>query len=198
MPFDFSQFTSYQSAIPVSEVILPDPLIIGDTWSFQIPAGPYGDGTFTASITFAALASKLTAAATLNDGLFQWVIHSSQTSLLSPQPYMFNINITDNMGNRITIQRGATQVSADITASGGAVSNMTNLQLMLAAADATLIALMGQKTSMVMFQGQAYHFQDIEKLWNVRNYIAAQVADEMAALSGNLRGRKIVVVFTNV
>ena len=198
MPFDFSEFVSYQSTMPTSDVILPDPLIIGDTWSFQIPAGPYGDGTFTASITFAALTSKLTAAATLNDNLFQWVIPSSQTSTLSPQPYMFNINITDAEGNRVTIQRGATQVLADISAAGGSVSNMTNLQLMLAACDKTLIELMGQKTSMVMFQGQAYHFQDLEKLWNIRIYLAAQVANEQASQSGNLRGRKVVVVFTNI
>ena len=184
--------------MPVSDVILPDPLIIGDTWSFQIPAGPYGDGTFTASITFAALTSKLTAAATLNDNLFQWVIPSSQTSTLSPQPYMFNINITDAEGNRVTIQRGATQVSADISAAGGSVANMSNLQLMLAACDKTLIELMSQKTSMVMFQGQAYHFQDVQKLWDVRLYLAAQVANELATQSGNLRGRKVIVVFTNV
>ena len=132
MPFDFSEFVSYQSTMPVSDLILPDPLIIGDTWSFQIPSGPYGDGTFTASITFAALTSKLTSSATLNDNLFQWDIPSSQTSLLSPQPYVFNINITDADGNRVTIQRGATQVSADITAAGGSIANQTNLQLMLA------------------------------------------------------------------
>lgn len=183
---------------PASAVNFPDPLISGDTWTFSISAGNYGDGTFTSSITFAALANKLTAPGTLAGGFFMWVIPGSQTSALTPQPYLFNINVTDSLGNRTTLQNGGVQVAADISVTGTNISNQTNLQQMLAACDATLIQLLSQKTSMVEFQGQAYHFQDISKLFAVRQYLASLVADEQQELTGNRRSNRIVCVFRNI
>ena len=193
----FSPFNTLWDSAPAT-VLFPDPLVAGDNWIFQLPAGIYGDGTFTASITFAALTSQLTSVAVLLGGFFTWSIPGSQTSALTNQPYLFNINVTDSFGNRTTLQQGGVEVKADITVAGSNVCNMTNLQLMLQACDRTLISLLSQKTSMVEFQGQAYHFYDVDKLFQVRTYLAAQVADEQATLEGNLRSKRIIVVFRNL
>lgn len=178
-----------------SNIIFPDPLICGDTWCFKMWSGRYSQ--WTASITFAAAVTKLTALATLVDNWFSWQIPGSQTSALAPQPYAYNVNVSDGLGNRLTIESGAAVVAPDISVAGTNVNNRTSLQLMLLACDQSLISLLSQTTSIVKFAGQEYEFYDVAKLFAVRDTLVARVADEEVVMQGNRRHRRIVTRFRN-
>jgi hypothetical protein len=159
----------------------------------------WGSSGYTAEITFAAQTTKLTAPAVLNQGWYQWSIPGTATSQLPEQPYAYNVHVTDPSGqNRITVERGAARVKCDIKVAGTNVQSKTNLQLMLAALDQTLITLLGQKTSMVQFQGQMYQMHEVDKLWTLREKLSTQVADEQEELRGNKRSRRIVAFFRNM
>ncbi len=185
----------FSQEIP-SSIIFPDPLIQGDTWCFRLLSGQYS--LFTASITFAAATTKLTSAASLVDNFFAWNIPSSQTSALAPQPYAYNVNVTDTLGNRLTIQTGAVVVAPDISVASTNVANRTSLELMLLACDQSLISLLSQTMSMVMFAGQEYHFYDVAKLFEVRDILVSRIADEQEVLEGNRRNRRVVTRFVNM
>lgn len=194
---DFSPYYGKGWANLSQNIIFPEKLVQGDQWCFQYYAGDWGNSGYAASITFAASTTKLTSAAALNQGWYQWQVPGSATSQLPPQPYAYNVNVT--LGSqRLTLERGAVIVVPDISVSGTNVTSQTNLQLMLSALDQTLITLMGQKTSMVQFAGQMYQMQDIDKLFVVREKLATQVSDEMEKLRGNQRSRRIVTYFRNM
>ena len=177
------------------DTILFPLLVEGDAWACERDAGAFGTG-FSASITFAALATKLTSGATAQGGQFLWAIPSAQTAKLPAQPYAYNVSVTDADQNRFTLERGAVEVVADIT-TAGAVQNKSRLRLMLEACDATLLQLLSQQTTMVQFAGQMYQFPDLDKLFAVRQSLASQVADEQLVLQGNTRGRRIVTRWVN-
>jgi hypothetical protein len=179
-------------------IIFQDPLVQGDTWNFQLWSAGYGSSGYAASITIAAGTTKLTAGASLVAGWYQWSLPPSATSQLAAQPYAYNVNVTGPGGDRMTIERGAITVAADISVPGTNVNNKTKLQLMLEACDATLIALMSSKTTMVQFAGQMYQMHDLQKLFDVRNNLAARVRDEAEMLEGNKRNTKIVTYFRNM
>jgi hypothetical protein len=176
-------------------IIFPDPLVQGDTWNFQMWGGQYASSGYGASITIAAATTKLSAAASINSGWYMWTIPGSSTAQLAPQPYLYNVNVTDPSGNRLTVERGSLVVASDISVSGTNVTSQTNLQLMLAACDATLISLLANKATMVQFAGQSYQMHDIEKLFSVRNSLAIRVKDEQEELRGNKKSRRIITVF---
>jgi hypothetical protein len=177
-------------------IIFPDPLVAGDTWNFQMSTLQWP--TSTAEIVFAADGTKLSSTATIVSNYFQWLIAGTQTSTLIPGPYVYNVYMTDPDGNRYTAERGSVRVAEDISAPGTLVTETTTpLQQMLAACDAALIRLLGQDTSMVQYGGQMYEFQDVEKLFSVRDQLQARVNDEADALRGQKGYRKITCVFTD-
>jgi hypothetical protein len=176
-------------------IIFPQPLVAGDQWIFQMWGGNYASSGYGAFITIAAATTKLSAAAALNSGWYMWSIPGSSTSKLAAQPYRYNVNVVDPSGNRLTIERGSLVVEADISVSGTNVTSQTNLQLMLAACDATLISLLSNKATMVQFAGQSYQMHDIQKLFEVRSDLNVRVKDEQQELRGNKKSQRIITVF---
>jgi len=196
---DFSSFYGQGFFNLEKTIIFPDPLIAGDSWLFQFWGGDWYSSGYSASVTFAACTTKLTAPAVPSQGWYQWHIPGTDTAKLAAQPYKYNVNVTNPSGDqRITVEEGAVKVIADISVAGTNVKNMTNLQLMLHALDSTLIALMGQKTSMVQYAGQMYQMQDLDKLFTIREKLSTQVRDESEELRGNKRARNIIAFFRNV
>jgi hypothetical protein len=182
--------------VPTS-IVFPDPLIAGDTWNFRMSTLKWPG--CSASIVFAADATKLTSTATVVSNYFEWVIAGTQTATLIPGPYTYNVFMTDAAdGSRYTAERGSVRVAADISDPNTLVTETTTpLQQMLAACDAALIRLLGQDTSMVQYGGQMYQFQDVGKLFSVRDQLQARVNDEADALRGQKNYRKIACVFTD-
>ena len=178
-------------------ISFPSSLVAGDTWTFCMPTGNYGSG-YTALITFAAGSVKLSSAATQDGDEFRWSILGTETAPLvtaTSTPFLYTVTVTDGSGNRYTVETGAVTVARDINALANVGGTQTNLQLMLAACDATLINLMSQKTSMVQFAGQMYQFHELDKLFAVRDNLVARVADEQDELRGAARFRKVVTIF---
>jgi hypothetical protein len=178
-------------------IIFPDPLVAGDTWNFRLSTLQWPNST--AEIVFAADGTKLTSTATVVANYFQWLIGGAETSKLIPGPYTYNVFMTDAAdGSRYTAERGSVRVAPDISDPNTLVTETTTpLQQMLAACDAALIRLLGQDTSMVQYGGQMYEFQDVEKLFSVRDQLQARVNDEADALRGQKGYRKIACVFTD-
>jgi hypothetical protein len=177
-------------------IVFPDPLVAGDTWNFRMSTVQWPD--FTAEIVFAADGTKLTSPATVVSNYFQWIIAGTETAKLIPSPYLYNVYMTDGDGNRYTAERGSIRVVADISDPATLVTETTTpLQQMLAACDAALVRLLGQDTKMVQYGGQMYEFQDVDKLFAVRDQIQARVNDEADALRGAKNYRKIACVFTD-
>jgi len=177
-------------------VIFPDPMIAGDTWEFSMPTAQWSPG-YIAVITFAAGVTKLQATATEDAEYFRWTIPGSQTAPLATTiatPYLYTVTVTDSGANRYTIDSGSVTVAPDISVTP-IQENRTNLQQMLAAIDNVIIQLCNQKTSEVQFQGQMYKFQDLSKLFSLRESIAARVQDEQDQLRGAARYRQCVATF---
>ncbi len=196
---DFSAFYGHGFFNLDKTIIFPDPLIAGDSWCFQFWGGDWYSSGYSASITFAAATTKLTAPAAPSNGWYQWNIPGTSTAQLEAQPYKYNVSVTNPSGNqRLTVENGAVKVIADISVSGTNVVSQTKLQMMLEALDSTLIALMGQKTSMVQYAGQMYQMQDLDKLFTIREKLSTQVKDEAEELRGNKRSRNIITFFRNV
>jgi hypothetical protein len=176
-------------------IIFPNPLVAGDTWTFQRHGGRWISSGWNAQVFIAAQQTKLAAQALADEDWYQWQIQSTDTAKLTAQPYAYNVNVTSPDGSqRITIEQGAIQVISDISAPG-CVEPQTNLQKMLAAVDLTLIKLLSKQTSMAQFAGQMYQTHDIDKLFTVREKLSVRVADEQEELRGNRRNRRIVTVF---
>jgi len=177
-------------------IIFPNNLNIGDSWAFNMSAGEYNDGTWTATMTFATGATRLASDATLSQGIFYWLFSSAQTSTLPAGTLAYTVMVS-KAPERYTLQEGVVQALADITNPATIVPTQTMLQQQLAACDATLLQLLSQRTEEVTFAGKAYRLWDVAKLWDVRKDIAGQVSDEQDALSGNSRHRIIIPVFKN-
>jgi hypothetical protein len=185
--------------MPYNKIAFPSPLTAGDTWAFCMDVGQYG--SYTAAVNFASGPTKLLSPATLTGNKFAWLIAGTDTAPLAPTgrptPYLYTVTVTDLSGNRYTIEQGAVTIVPDISEVGDVGDAATPLQKMLMAVDATLLQLMSQKTSMVQFAGQMYQFHELDKLFAVRDNIAARVADEADALRGAESFRRIISVFTD-
>jgi hypothetical protein len=177
--------------------VFPELLVAGDTWNVEMPSGEYGGGSWSAVLTFGAGATKLSATATLDGDNFQWLIPGAETAPLASagiNPYVFTITVSDGT-NRYTIDTGRVNVIPDITTVPNITGTKTNLQLMLEACDKCLTQLLGQKTTMVQFAGQMYQFHEIDKLFKVRQSLAARVRDEADALRGASAHRQCISTF---
>ena len=185
--------------MPYTKMSFPSPLTAGDTWAFSMSTGKYG--SYMAAITFASGPTKLLSTATTVGDKFQWLIPGTETAPLAPTgrptPFLYTVAMTDVSGNRYTVEQGAVTVVPDISEAADVGDATTPLQRMLKACDETLINLMSQKTSMVQFAGQMYQFHELDKLFAVRNSIAARVQSEADALRGAGSYRRILAVFTN-
>ena len=185
--------------MPYTKMSFPQPLIAGDTWAFSMDTKGYG--AYTAAINFASGPTKLLSVAVVSGDRFQWLIPGTETAPLTPTgrptPFLYTVAVTDVSGNRYTIESGAVTVVPDISEAADVGDATTPLQRMLKACDETLINLMSQKTSMVQFAGQMYQFHELDKLFAVRNSIAARVQSEADALRGASSSRRIVAVFVN-
>jgi hypothetical protein len=179
-------------------IIFPKNLNIGDTWAFNMAAGNYGTPPWSAEMTFASGTAKLTEQATLQGAVFYWLIASSATSTLPSGTLIYTVAVKNpQTSERYTLQEGTIQALPDLGGGGAPFPSETALQQLLAACDATLLQLLSQRTSSVVFAGKAYTLWDIEKLWNVRNKIYFQVQSELEATSGNSRQQIIIPVFKN-
>ena len=177
-------------------ITFPDPLVIGDTWTFEMSCLQWPD--YTAEIVFAANGTKLSSTATVVSDEFRWLVSGTDTATLVAGYYIYNVYMTDTSGNRYTAERGQIRVVADISDPATSVTQtMTPLQQMLAACEAALIRLMGQPERMVQYGGQMYEYVDIEKLFSVYDQLKARVNDEADQLRGAQGYGKIVCVFTD-
>ena len=176
-------------------VVMPANLNIGDSWAFDLSAGDYSDGSWTATMTFASGAARLTQDATLEGGVFYWLFTSAETATMPAGTLAYTIMMS-RTPERYTTQEGMIQALPDITQPGN-VPTQTMLQQQLAACDQVLLQLLSSRTQEVTFAGKAYRLWDIDKLWQVRKDLASNVANEQAMLSGNSRHRIIIPVFKN-
>jgi hypothetical protein len=178
-------------------IIFPKNLNLGDTWAFNLAAGDYGTPPWSAQMTFASGTSKLMSSATLQQGVFYFVIAPSATATLPPGRLIYTITVNNpQTTERYTLQEGTVLALADLSQEG-TVQGQTALQAMLAACDATLLQLISQRTSSVVFAGKAYTLWDISKLWAVRNEINFQVQAEIETTADNPRHQIIIPVFKN-
>jgi hypothetical protein len=174
----------------------------GDSWEFSLYSSKYAgpdaaDGPWTATTVFASGTSRLSSVATVAGDTFKWVILPIDTLTMPPGPASYAITV-DNGTLRRTLDQGAVTVVDDIANPDWVVDPNSPLEKELAAADACLLALLSQRTSMVSFGGKQYQLWNIKDLWAVRNGIYARVAAEREARSGNTRARCIVPVFINL
>lgn len=177
-------------------LLLPEKLIAGDNWLFSAILNDYSDGSWTATLTFGAGPTQISAIAIQDQTVFNWSFASTDTAKLPAQPYQFALTVTSGT-ETITVQTGGIVVLAPI-GSATWVGNETPLQQMLRAADDSLIKLFSKQVQRTMFGGKQYEFWEIDKLWKVRNEIAARVADELANFRGNLRAARVIPVFRNM
>jgi hypothetical protein len=187
---------------PSFDIIFDGPVIVGDNFKFRGPMLKYGidseGGPWTATITFAAGTSKLTATATNGDDYFWWDVPAAETEELIPGPYLFVVHVTSaDTTQRYTLQKGSVVITEDIT-TATTVNSQSMLVQLLAACDATLLALLQQKVTMFAFAGKQYTLHNIKELYAVRENLWARVQDEKDELEGDLRSRKIIAVFTNL
>jgi len=152
----------------------------------------------SAQIVFAADSAKLSSTATVVSNYYQWVIPGTDTQKLIPGPYRYQVFMTDALGNRYTAEQGQIIVVADISDPNTLVTETTTkLQQQLAACDEALLKLLSNPTSMVQYGGQMYQFQDVQKLFQVRDQLQARVNDEADRLRGAKGYGKITCVFTD-
>jgi len=192
----YAELLSTDVPVLPPQVIFPEPMIAGDTWSFSMPVAQWGTG-YTAVITFAEGTTKLSSTATVDAEFFRWTIPATDTAPLATTTklsYLYTVTVTDAALNRYTIDTGSITVVPDITIAS-VPETRTKLQQMLDAIDTAIINLCGQKTSEVEFQGQMYKFQDLTKLFALRESIAARVKDEQDELRGAARYRQCVSTF---
>lgn len=179
-------------------IIFPDKLTIGDTWCFELAAGNYGADPWTGVITFASGPTSIANTATLQNGIFYWVIPPTDTQKLPAGALAYSVVVSNpDTTERYTLQGGICQAQPNLSDSSTPVPTQTMLQQQLAACDATLLQLLSQRTEEVTFGGKAYRLWDIAKLWAVRNDLYQRVQDELGSMSGNSRGRIIIPVFKN-
>jgi len=187
------------SGIP-PPIIFPPNLNIGDTWAFNVAAGDYANpsanGPWTATMTFASGPTRLASPATLSTNVFYWLISKTDTKTLPSGTLVFTVSVTDTV-DRYTLQEGTVQALPDVQDPSVSVPTQTMLQQLLTACDATLLQLLSQRTSSVVFAGKAYTLWDVAKLWAVRSDLAQRAADELAAAAGNAKHRIIIPVFKN-
>lgn len=190
-------FSTLSGAPP--PIIFPPTLTIGDTWAFDMSAGDYGAPPWSGIMTFASGTIRVTNIATLQNGVFYWLIPSTDTSTLPAGTVAYSIEVNDGGSppTNYTLQSGTVQTLIDVSDASVVVPTQTMLQQQLAACDATLLLLLSQRTSSVTFSNKAYTLWDIAKLWEVRKDLASNVANEQAALSGNSRQQIIIPVFKN-
>lgn len=177
-------------------LILPNQLVAGDNIVLSVDAGNYGDSTYTATFTLAAGTTKLTAAGTLVQGRFTWNIPGTDTSTLIPGPYLYSVSVS-NGTVRYTIRRGGVSVVGDIS-NTAIVASSSILRQQLDAVDKNILILLSQQATVVTYAGKSYQFQDVQKLYDIRNNLRQMVQDEQDEQSGDTRARKILVSFVNV
>lgn len=179
-------------------IMFPPSLNCGDTWAFDMPAGEYSSSDWSASMTFASGTFRLVNMATLSQGVFYFVVPPADTKTVPPGNVVVNVSVNNaTTGEVYTLQQAKIAVLPDINDPSVSVPTQTMLQQQLAACDATLLQLLSQRTSSVVFAGKAYTLIDIAKLWAVRNEIAQWVTEELLTTSGNSRSRLIIPVFKN-
>jgi hypothetical protein len=182
-------------------IMFPPSMIRGDSWSFSLVSERYGsgatDGPWTATATFASGLVRLEADAVLETNRFKWDILPEQTLTLFPGPASYVVQVTNGTLRR-TLESGVVTVSEDITIPGAVIDPNSALEKELAAADACLLALLSQRTSMVSFGGKQYQLWNIKDLWAVRNGIYSRAMAERERTAGNMRARIIMPVFLNV
>jgi hypothetical protein len=180
-------------------IIFPPYLMVGDTWAFDYPAGNYGVPPWAAIMTFASGTIRVVNTATLSNGIFYWVIPASDTAKLpAPGSVAYSVVVNNSgTGENYTVQSGIEQLRPNLSDTTVNVPTQTTLQQHLAACDATLLLLLSQRTSSVVFSGKAYTLWDLAKLYEIRKDLAMQVAAEQDRLSGNSRRRIIIPVFKN-
>lgn len=184
------------SGYPTSlNVIFPSPLIAGDTWTITAPLGRYTDPGWTATLTFAAGSSKISANATTDASNWIFTVPATDTAKAPTGTNQYSIMVANSVtGEVYTLQIGGVTVIANPT-SATWVNTESMLTKQLAAADQTLLDLLSQRTSMVSFGGKQYYMWNIADLWKVRNELAARVAAENEQLLGNRRSNRIIPWF---
>lgn len=179
-------------------VIFPPNLNIGDSWAFSMAAGDYSASAWSAVMTFASGATRLANTATLQEGIFYWLIPATDTSTLPAGTLAYTIAVSNSLtSERYTLQEGLVTALPDISDPNAPIATSTMLQQQLDACNKTILQLLSQRTSEVQFGGKSYTLWDIAKLWAVRNDLASRVSDEQAAAGGNSRGKLIIPVFKN-
>jgi hypothetical protein len=173
-------------------VLFPPYLVAGDSWTFQLPAGNYGDGSWTATATFANATQNISQPAVLSGDYFQWTVPGSATEAILPGPLAYSIYVSDQV-NRYTLQVGAVNVITDISQSAP-----INTLSMLQACQQTLLKILNKQVSMITFGGKQYSLHNIKDLWAVQQSLFARVAQEQERLSGNRRNRMIAIRFTRI
>jgi hypothetical protein len=177
-------------------VVMPSNLNIGDSWAFDLSAGDYNDGSWTATMTFASGAARLAQDATLTNTVFYWLFTSAETATMPAGTLAYTIMMS-RAPERYTTQEGMIQALPDITQEGAIVPTQTVLQQDLTLVDALIQQLLSSRTQRVMFAGKEYELWQIKDLWAIRNDIAMRAQAEAAALAGNSRHRIIIPVFKN-
>jgi hypothetical protein len=179
-------------------LILPPSLAIGDTWAFDMPARDYSAAAWSATMTFASGATRVANVATLQEGTFYWLIPSSETAQLPAGSVAYTITVDNSLTlERYTLQNGLVKTTPNLSDPNTQIGTSTMAQQQLAACDATLLALLSQRTQSVVFGQKAYTLWDIAKLWQIRNGLAQAVNDEEAAADANSRQQIIIPVFKN-
>lgn len=175
-------------------------MIRGDSWSFSLTSERYGsgasDGPWLATATFASGMVRVESDAVVETNLFKWDILPEETLTLPPGPASYVVQVRNGTLRR-TLESGAITVAEDITLPGN-IDPSSPLEKELAAADACLLSLLSQRTSMVSFGGKQYQLWNIKDLWAVRNGIYSRAMAEREKIAGNMRARLILPVFLNV
>jgi hypothetical protein len=180
-------------------IIFPPYLTVGDTWCFNMAAGDYGVSPWTAILTFASGTIRVTNTATLQNGVFYWAVPATDTTKLpAPGSVAYSVVVNNpTSAENYTLQSGIVQLAPDLSNTSITVPTQTSLQQQLAACQATILQLLSQRTSSVVFSGKAYTLWDLSKLYEIEKDLLMQVAAEQTRLSGNSRSRIIIPVFKN-
>jgi hypothetical protein len=175
-------------------VVLPDYLVAGDTWTIEMPFAQYAGWGATLEIGSGSV--SLTTQASVADNNFVFVVPATETAQLAPGPYRYAIFVTstDTPPLRQTLQAGGVPVIADPASTAWAKTD-TFYTTALKGIDQCILDLLNQRTSAVSFGGKQYYFWDLEKLWTMRNELWARAQAEQATLLGNKRANLILPMF---
>ncbi len=165
---------------------IPTTLRAGDTWKWKSAFADYPASEGWALSTAFRGEVVLDVAAVADGDAWISTATATATAGVAAGRYTWVSRVTKD-GEVYTVGSGVIEILPNLAAQSAGYDGRTDAEKQLAAAEASLTALLSKKSSSVSFGDQSYTIQDIEKLKRVRDELRQQVTNEKAAANGSKR-----------